>query len=68
MAATDVLLSNALGKKWYTSKTFWANTVAILALMAQIKYGFLISPELQAIGMSFINVGLRKITSEPIIW
>lgn len=67
-AAADVMLSNAVGKKWYVSKTFWANVVAALALLAQIKYGFLITPELQAIGMSFINIGLRKFTNEPIIW
>jgi len=67
-AAMDVMLSNAVGKKWYVSKTFWANVVAALALFAQIKYGFLISPELQAIAMSFVNIGLRKFTNEPIIW
>jgi hypothetical protein len=68
IAATDVVLSNATGKKWYVSKTFWANVVAGLALAAQIKWGFIIGPELQAIGMTVVNLGLRHFTTEPIIW
>jgi hypothetical protein len=68
MAAAEIMVSNTIGKKWYVSKTFWANVVAALALIVQIKYGFIVSPELQALGMTAINLGLRNLTSEPIIW
>lgn len=67
-AAADVLLSNAIGKKWYVSKTFWANVIAATALVAQIKYGFIFGADTQALGLTFINIALRKFTSEPIIW
>jgi hypothetical protein len=68
LAAAEIMVANATGKKWYVSKTFWANILAALVLVAQIKWGFIVSPELQAIAMSFINLGLRKISTEPIVW
>jgi hypothetical protein len=55
-------------KKWYLSKTFWANTVSGLIVIAQIKYGFVAPVEYQMLALSFINMGLRKITNTPVIW
>ena len=67
-AVDEALTGQIVGKKWYVSKTFWTNVVAGLVMLGQIKYGFLIPAEYQMILMSFINVGLRKITKDPVIW
>lgn len=67
-AALDVMLSNTVGKKWYVSKTFWANVVATVALGIQFKYGFVFGPEFQALLITGVNIVLRKFTNEPIIW
>jgi hypothetical protein len=67
-AVNEALNSEIVGKKWYVSKTFWANVVAGLTMIGQIKYGFLIPAEYQMMIMSFVNIGLRKITKDPVIW
>jgi hypothetical protein len=67
-AAAELLLSNAVGKKWYVSKTFWSNVVASVALGVQLKYGFVFGPEFQGFLITGLNIILRKYTNEPIIW
>ena len=67
-AVNEALNGEIVGKKWYVSKTFWANVVAGLTMLGQIKYGFLIPAEYQMMIMSFVNIGLRKITKDPVIW
>ena len=56
------------GKKWYLSKTVWANGVAFLGVLVQTKYGYVIDPGSQALILALANQWLRKISSEPIIW
>ncbi len=65
-AATDALLNDAVGKKWYASKTFWVNTIVAMSLIAQIKWGFIIDAETQALLLTVINLILRKITKDPV--
>ena len=67
-AVSEIVTSQLMGKKWYFSKTFWTNVVATLTLSLQIKYGFILGPEYQAVALSLLNIGLRKLTNEPIIW
>jgi|TARA_R110000868_G_scaffold129506_2_gene338450 hypothetical protein len=67
-AVTEVIESEMTGKKWYYSKTFWANIIAGVAVVAQTSYGFLIPVEYQMIAMSAINMGLRKVSSGEITW
>jgi hypothetical protein len=67
-AATDALLNDAIGKKWYASRTFWVNIIAALALLAQIRYGFIIDSDTQALVLTFVNLILRKITKDPIVF
>lgn len=55
-------------KKWYFSKTVWVNVLALAALYLQSEFGFVFSVELQAMSMTLINLGLRKITKEEITW
>lgn len=56
-------------KKWYASKTLWVNLIAVVALGVQaVKSDWVISPEIQASILAGINVLLRLITKEQIIW
>ena len=67
-ATSEVLVSQVTGKKFYLSKTFWVNVVCAAALGLQMRYGFVIGAELQALALTAINLGLRKITKEPVTW
>lgn len=65
--ATDAINSELTGKPFFKSKTFWTNMVAIVGTLVQMKYGFIISMEIQALALSLINLGLRAVTKEPIV-
>jgi hypothetical protein len=67
-AITEAATSSMSGKKFYESKTFWANVVAASAIALQMNYGFVVTPEIQALALTVINLGLRYITKQPIIW
>lgn len=66
VAVSDALLTDTVGKPWYTSKTFWVNMIAASALVLQMKYGFVIDSSMQALSLTIVNVVLRKLTKEPI--
>lgn len=51
-------------KKFLKSKTFWVNVIALGALVAQIEYGYVISPEVQLMALGVVNIILRKLTNE----
>jgi hypothetical protein len=65
-AVTTAVLDDAVGKKWYGSKTVWTNVVAAGVLLLQLRYGFIIDPTYQSLALSGINLVLRKITKDPI--
>ena len=67
-AASEALVSQVTGKKFYLSKTFWVNVICAAALGLQMRYGFVIGAELQALALTAINLGLRKITNQPVTW
>ena len=67
-AITEAVEGEITGKKWYYSKTFWANILAGLAVIAQTSYGFVIPVEYQMLALSFVNMGLRKITKGEVTW
>jgi hypothetical protein len=67
-AVTEVVEGQITGKKWYYSKTFWANILAGVAVIAQVSYGFVFPVEYQMLGLSLINMGLRKISSGEVTW
>ena len=67
-AVTEVVEGQITGKKWYYSKTFWANIVAGVAVIAQVSYGFVFPVEYQMLVLSIVNMGLRKISSGEINW
>jgi hypothetical protein len=67
-AVTEVVEGQITGKKWYYSKTFWANIIAGVAVIAQVSYGFVFPVEYQMLVLSIVNMGLRKISSGEINW
>ena len=67
-AVTEVVEGQITGKKWYYSKTFWANIVAGVAVIVQVSYGFVFPVEYQMLVLSLINMGLRKISSGEVTW
>lgn len=65
-AVNDAVANTLMGKKWYESKTFWVNVIAAGAMALQMKYGFIVGPELQALGLTAVNLVLRKLTKTEV--
>lgn len=61
-------MAAATGKKFWTSKTFWVNLLAIGGLIAQSQFGFMLSAETQVSILAAVNVALRFITKEEVTW
>lgn len=56
-------------KKWWMSKTLWVNIIALIAIILQEATGHeAFNPEYQAMILGVINMILRTITKEKIIW
>lgn len=55
-------------KKFWQSKTFYANLLAIAGLVAQDQLGFGLSAEIQVSILAAINAGLRLVTKDEIVW
>lgn len=53
-------------KKWYTSKTVWINLIALTALVVQTQTGFIMTPEIQAMALTLVNLGVRAVTSKEL--
>lgn len=51
-------------KYFLYSKTLWANIIALVALLLQSRYGFIISIEEQAAAIVIVNVILRAVTNK----
>lgn len=66
--AAGVLADQLQGKPFWLSRTFWVNTLALLALLAQTQWGFIVGPEYQALALTFVNLILRKITTTAVTW
>ena len=56
-------------KKWYYSRTLWANFVAIAAIAVQGLTGKeLFNPEMQGVMLGAANLALRLITKSDVVW
>lgn len=55
-------------KSIFKSKTFWVNFLAFVSFLVQKKYGFVIDESLQAQGLMLVNIILRTITKEAVVW
>ncbi len=67
-AIAEALTQELSGKKFWLSKTFWVNVLVALGILVQIKTGFIVGPEYQALGLTLVNLVLRKITRQPVVW
>lgn len=67
-AVTEVVTAQLVGKKFWQSKTFWANIILGGAIIVQANTGFFITPELQTLILVGVNLALRKLTKDPIVW
>ena len=56
------------GKAIWLSKTLWVNLLAVIGLIVQSYFGFVISPESQVMILAGINAVLRLVTKQPITW
>lgn len=55
-------------KSWLKSKTLWINIIAIAGIIIRAELGFTITPEGEVAVLGIINLILRLITKEEIIW
>ena len=55
-------------KHFLTSKTLWVNLIAFIAMAAQLKWGWAVGPEYQAMALTGINAVLRVVTKGEITW
>nr|QMP83025.1 MAG: hypothetical protein [Caudoviricetes sp.] len=55
-------------KRIILSKTIWVNLLAFIAFWVQKEYGFLINEDLQMQALTLINICLRFLTKEAIVW
>ncbi|MGI0075829.1 MAG: hypothetical protein ACREAU_00290 [Nitrosopumilaceae archaeon] len=53
-----------MGKKWYASKTLWVNAIAVAAMFAQNKFGYVMTADMQVQALAVINMVLRVVTKE----
>jgi hypothetical protein len=57
-----------MNKQWYLSKTLWVNLIALIALVLQSQFGFIIDAESQMALLLVINLVLRAITGDEIVF
>lgn len=55
-------------KSWYKSKTFWVNLIALISIPVRAELGLVLLPEGELALLAIINLLLRKITKEEIVW
>src|SRR5574343_1000218 len=57
-----------MAKSWYTSKTLWANNMAVVAIIVQTQTGLVMDAEIQVAILAVINFILRLVTRQQIDW
>ena len=57
-----------IGKLWYESKTIWTNVIVLFSFYMLHCAGHGLTGEEQAALLGAINIILRLITNEPIVW
>lgn len=53
-------------KPWYLSKTLWVNILAVVVLLLQVQFGFVVEPEEQVGILAVINLILRVFTDQSV--
>lgn len=54
-------------KVWWHSKQLWTCFLSFIAILIQERFGYIVSPQLQAYGLLVIFAILRKVTKQPIV-
>ena len=58
-----------VNKKWYLSKIVWVNAIALVGVAIQAATDkVILTPELQITVLSVVNLVLRSVTKENIVW
>ena len=55
-------------KKYIKSKTLWVNIIAIVGIIVRAELGLTLTPEGEVAVLGLINLILRLITKEEIVW
>ena len=55
-------------KQYLKSKTIWMNVIALIAIISAGQFGVVLDGNTQASLLFFMNVILRKITKEELVW
>jgi hypothetical protein len=55
-------------KQYTKSKTLWINVIAIIAIVSAGEFGIVLDGTTQAAMLAMINIILRKMTTEEIVW
>lgn len=64
---TEIKLSENQ-KNFLMSKMLWFNFIAFVCFILQGFFGFIVTPEIQATILFGINMWLRIITKEELVW
>ena len=57
-----------MAKSFWKSKTLWTNVIAMFGLILADRYGVTLSAESVGGILALINIILRIVTKEPIVW
>jgi hypothetical protein len=57
-----------MGKSPLLSKTLWLNVIAVIAMVVQGQTGFVIDLDAQMAILGVVNILLRLVTKEPVVW
>ena len=55
-------------KPWYLSKTFYINIIALVGMIVQSKWGWVLQPEREMLVLGIVNMILRTVTKKPVAW
>ena len=55
-------------KKWWLSKTIWANALALAASIIVARFGVDIDEQYLVSALAVVNLVLRAVTREEIAW
>ena len=65
MTDTAILIQS---KPLWLSKTFWVNVVTVIAVYSEVNLGIPLDSNTQLVLLALANLGLRKLTNQPISW
>jgi len=55
-------------KQYLKSKTLWVNVITLIAIVSAGQFGFVLDGTMQASVLVMINMILRMITKEELVW